>query len=368
MVLLMSKFIEILRFALNHDSALPLSMANGGTWTAEQWQKVMAVAERQTVVCIVIQGMSRLPEEMRPPKKIVDYCIAKTMMTRRLNMRLYSRTVELSRMLQDMGISSCILKGQGNALMYDDAFIREPGDIDVWTSASKREILAMVGEKFPDVKNEFHHIDYPVFADVPVEVHHFPSYMFNPLHNRRMQRFYSEQKQRMMANIVEAPEGIGRFAVPDASFNAVFQLSHVFRHLLVQGVGMRHLVDYFYVLKNLPQDEAARQQIVRQLRRVGLLSFAGAVMYVEKEWLGIEERYLIVAPDERRGRQLMQSVMCGGNFGKYNKKTWLYGKGFMDRQVRKFQRSWVFLTTYPSEVLSEPFFRMMFYVQRKLGR
>lgn len=362
----MGKFVEILRFALNPNAALPPSMSVGGPWTAGQWRNVMAVAERQAVGPIVAQGVSRLPEGMKPPMNIVEHWIVKNMSARRRNMRLYCRTVEICRMLSELGWKSCILKGQGNALMYDDTCIRVAGDIDVWTTASKRDVVNMVRRKFPELKNEYHHIEYPVFDDVPVEIHHFPSYMFNPLHNWRMQRYYRAEEERMMDNVVEAPEGLGQFATPDACFNAIFQLSHMFRHVLVQGVGMRHLVDYFYVMKNLPRDAESKQLLVGRLKKMGLFHFAGAVMYVEREWLGLDDGYLLVKPDEKRGRQLMQCIISGGNFGKYDKGTWLYGKGFIDRQIRKFKRSWNFLRAYPCEVLSEPLFRVSFFVQRKM--
>ena len=37
--------------------------------------------------------------------------------------------------LREDGLRCCILKGQGNALMYPNPYSRTPGDIDVWIDA-----------------------------------------------------------------------------------------------------------------------------------------------------------------------------------------------------------------------------------------
>lgn len=362
----MEKFFDLLRFSLNGSTQIPQSMANGA-WTADDWKDIRLTAMKQTVTGLIFNAIERLPKELQPPKSELMLWIVMAMQLKRRNTLLYSKTVELQRILSGMGLDSCVLKGQGNAIMYANAYIRTPGDIDVWTTGRKKDVVRMIRSRYPDVADEHHHIDFPVFSDVQVEVHHFPSYLFNLINNKRLQRYYDGRKQSVMGNFVDAPNGLGRFSVPDACFNAVFQLTHIFRHLLVQGVGLRQLADYYYVLKNIPDDDNQKRKLAEMFKYFGLYSFASAVMYVEQEWLGLDQKYLIVPTDRRRGTQLMECILYGGNFGKYDKDSWLHGKGLADRQVRKFRRSMMFIFSYPEEVLWEPVFRVYFFIKRKFN-
>ena len=40
----------------------------------------------------------------------------------------------------------------------------------------------------------------------------------------------------------------GEIAIPTVEFNLIFQLTHIFSHLMNEGIGLRQLVDYYYVL------------------------------------------------------------------------------------------------------------------------
>ena len=57
--------------------------------------------------------------------------------------------------------------------------------------------------------------------------------------------------------------------------------------------------------------------VQRELNYLGLWKFAGAVMYVLKEVLGLAEDKMIVPMDEKRGRLLLAEILDGGNFGRH---------------------------------------------------
>ena len=360
---MMKLLIQVIRFALHPEGGLP----EGMPWTEGQWRGVMRMAERQAVQGMVISGIDKMPGDMMPPRQVLMPWIALQMRIRRQNMLLYKRSAEVQQLFEDNGMPCCILKGQGNALVYGDPFIRMPGDVDAWVADGKQKVVGFIKRRCEgkDVEVGYHHTDFPIFRDVEVEVHHKPAYMTCPWHNFRMQRYYKGVAADMAANMVEAPEGTGRFAVPTAEFNAVFQLAHVFRHYLVQGIGLRQVIDYYYVIKSLPADAVSRGRLCKLLKSVGLYGFARAMMYVLDRWLGMDSALLIAPVDEKRGRHLIRVIVDGGNFGQHDRGSWLFGKGFKDRQERKFRRNWMFLMLYPSEALWEPVFRTRFYLLRR---
>ena len=105
--------------------------------------------------------------------------------------------------------------------------------------------------------------------------------------------------------------------------------------------------------------------VQRELKYLGLWKFAGAVMYVLKEVLGLSEDKMIVPMDEKRGKLLLAEILNGGNFGKHFTK---YGhftqKGMAKKYFLKIWRNMHFVRYYPAEALSEPIFRTWHFFWR----
>lgn len=105
----------------------------------------------------------------------------------------------------------------------------------------------------------------------------------------------------------------------------------------------------------------------RDLKYLGLWKFAGAMMWVLHETLGLEETLMIAPMDERRGRQLLDEILKGGNFGQYGKLP-PFGRGAIGHNVQRICRDLRLLRHYPAEALSEPLFRTGHYFWRTLNR
>ena len=105
--------------------------------------------------------------------------------------------------------------------------------------------------------------------------------------------------------------------------------------------------------------------VQRELKYLGLWKFAGAVMYVLKEALGLPEEKMIVPMDEKRGKLLLAEILNGGNFGKHFSK---YGhftqQGMAKKYFLKIWRNMHFVRYYPAEALSEPIFRTWHFFWR----
>ena len=271
---------------------------------------------------------------------------------------------KLTESLNKDGFRWAILKGQGNALMYPDPLNRQPGDIDVWAIPQLKmengkwkigDIIRYVKTKNPQAHAMYHHIDYGLVDGVDVEVHYRPSFMFNPWHNRRLQRWFTEQAEEQFGNEAELPDGAGTIHVPTAAFNVVFQLSHVYNHLLHEGVGLRQIIDYYFLLKSGNNNG--------KLKDLGLHHIGGAMMWVLHDVLGLPEEFLIAPRDERRGRVLLAEIMRGGNFGMYDSDN-IKADSRLKKGLQRFKRDLRMMRYFPSECLSEPFFRTYHFFWR----
>ena len=166
------------------------------------------------------------------------------------------------------------------------------------------------------------------------------------------------------SNIVSLPDDAGDIAIPTTAFNVIYQLCHLYHHFFDEGIGMRQMIDYYYVVND---DELLliRDILQKELKHLGLWKFAGAVMYVLYETLGLSEEKMIAPMDEKRGKLLLSEILNGGNFGKHFSK---YGhftqQGMAKKYFLKIWRNMHFVRYYPAEALSEPIFMTWYFFWR----
>lgn len=333
-------FFELLQVALGEKAVL------SRTPSAEEWQKLYSLATKQAVLGVCFQGVQQLIEQKQyPPKEILFNLIAVAEQIKKQNILVSKRTAEIAKLFADSGFRSCILKGQGNALMYANPYSRMSGDIDIWIDATRTEVNNFVKTKYPDAFEQEHHIDFPIFKDVEVEVHYKPCTLLSPSANRKFLEWCDSVKDTQMKHEVELPAEMGKICVPTVDFNVMFQMAHIMIHFFIEGIGLRHFVDYYYVLKT----NKNHTNLANLFEKFGLMRFARGVMWVEKECLGLEEKKLLVEPDERRGKVILKEMIKGGNFGHHDSRYKLRENGYIARGFIDVYRLLKLSTVFPSE-------------------
>ena len=335
------------------------------------WQELYSFASKQALLGLCFDGIERLgkeyPEELkRNPigRELLMTWMGKVQQIRRQNMKVNAVASKLFSILREDGMRCCVLKGQGNALMYPNPYSRTPGDIDVWIDASRERIMEYAQKKFElgdDIRLQ--HLETSLDG-VPVELHFFPCSMNNPLYNARLQKCFKRNADLQCSNVVGLPNGAGDIAIPTTAFNVVYQLTHLYHHFFDEGIGMRQIIDYYYVVNN---DEllAIKDTLQKKLKHLGLWKFARAVMYVLHEALGLSGEKMIAPMDEKRGKLLLAEILNGGNFGKHFTKYGHFTQhGMAKKYFLKIWRNMHFVRYYPAEALSEPIFRTWHFFWR----
>ena len=356
--------------------------------------------------------------------------MGKAQQIRRQNMKVNAVASKLFSMLREDGLRCCVLKGQGNALMYPNPYSRTPGDIDVWIDASRERIMEYAQKKFEledDIRLQ--HLETSLDG-VPVELHFFPCSMNNPIYHARLQKWFRRNADLQCSHIVGLPDEAGDIAIPTTAFNVIYQLTHLYHHFFDEGIGMRQIIDYFLVVNDFSKNVFLNNDLSNhpvnfsnhpvplskegstfspspsssesgdvtapsrcseplrskdggpskvspdcagwdrlgyacELKHLGLWKFAGAVMYVLHETLGLSEEKMIAPMDEKRGKLLLAEILNGGNFGKHFTK---YGhftqQGMAKKYFLKIWRNMHFVRYFPAEALSEPIFRTWHFFWR----
>jgi len=494
-------FFELLQVVIGNRQSL------SRVPTPEEWEEIYEMSKKQSLAGIAFAGVERLPQEQMPPGKRIRQWAVKAEKIREHNVKVSEDCRVISRFFEENGFDCVILKGQGNFAYYPEWLqgLRSAGDIDVWCwpkgkidgngkttdgsdghgynkdnkdNETQSEIATIrehgslrYGASAYDNENElrearlehpvraviefclskkrgeyvyYHNLDFPVLKATPVEVHYRPTWLYNPFRNRVLQRWFASQK--VISNKEEVKSAYAEYdgyKIPSVEFNVVFQLLHLYKHIFEEGIGLRQLLDYYFVVQNINDNDtqseiatktkrpsdyengsnnkdnrdnkdniillnslnqraiasdlnseasaevlnqrgarfepAQRLNLLNQrgarlelFKKLGLKEFAGAVMYVMREVFAMPEERMLCRPDEKRGRKLLEEIMIGGNFGKFDERyNWAETtSGSMDYRgasyaVARLRHNFQFLKDYPSEVLWEPVFRVYHWVWRK---
>ena len=342
-------FFELLQVALGIRDKL------SRVPSAAQWLSLLDEAQSQGVDAVMLGGIERLPKEQRPLINELLEWIGAAQMVEAMSSMQVRRARELSAKVQSVGFENCVLKGVAVAKYYPQPLRRVCGDIDLWVSGRRKAVMRWLLSQYEVSHILWHTVNVNAFEDVAVEIHFHPAWLHNPFCNCHLQSWF----RQMAGTRHETEEG---FNVMPVEFDVVYSLVHSFRHFLAEGLEMRHVCDYFYILKKIHTEstestetkeqreqspisfdlcrvatEVDKSQIVTTLRRLGMMKFAGAMMYVLREACGMPSEWLLCKPNEKEGKFLLCEIMRG-------RQQEVTGG-------RSFKRYWTMGKHYPSEVL-----------------
>ena len=307
-------FFDFLRFCISSAKEIP------GSLKEADWKELYAIAKKQCLVGVLFDGIKKLPaEHVGMKKEFLLQWMAESQMLEKANVRLNDAAIQVSEWFRKKGFRTCILKGQGNALMYPNPYSRTPGDIDIWVEGGDKRVISFVRSISPHEKACYHHIEFPSYKGVEVEVHYRPSFLLCFWHNRKLQKYYERVKEEQFSHRVMLGEQ-GEIAIPTVEFNLIFQLTHIFAHLMNEGIGLRQLLDYYYVLcdfykvhQNFSNPSVSLSKGSSTFSPSPSSSGSGDVTAL----LGARNRFAIRLADHQRSRQIVRAgtawVWCRRN-------------------------------------------------------
>ena len=356
-------FFELLQVAVGNRERL------SRVPTAVEWSDLYEESERQAVTGILLQGIEWLKastdDTSNLPLELLLQWIGISEQIRQGNLSLTKRCKELQGKLVEIGHESSILKGQGVALYYDEPLrdLRQSGDIDVYVGCGLKgamEIARQLGIENP--KWDYKHLHLDVFEDAEVEMHYRVEVLLNLWKNRKLQRWFRKHQDAVQGSRVKVQDG--EMVTPTVEFNVFYILLHIYRHFLYEGVGMRQIVDYYFVLKRLNLNVNDNHNsntnhtnranfAIDAVKEFGMERFAKGLMWVMHEALGMQRDWMLWEPDEKEGRYILMQVMKGGNFGHHDERL-KHSGGKLGAVKAILTHNMHLLTHYPSDVIWAP--------------
>lgn len=427
-------FFELLRVAIGTEGAL------SRVPSPQEWKALYDMAKKQSLVGICFAGLQRLGADADSGFSKLGLTEMQYLTWMGMAAKIQQRNevvnrqcVELCKGMEKEGFRACVLKGQGTAALYraydneDDndneseegrrsgessksqtegaiglCHLRQNGDIDVWVmpqdvrtiSESRKRVNELVHRYFPEEEGAFMHIGFPVYKATEVEVHYVPTMDGRPKVNKRFERMFEEQQDACFGNL----NTLG-FAVPVADVNVLFNLHHIKRHFINEGIGLRHILDLYFVLKAFCCENSYDTESLRQrIDELGMKKFFSGMLWVMQEVLFNDDdnddenlaskgncnqnaqtsrsvgtnaclcKNLKIEPDERLGRFILQEIMQGGNFGHHDERLkGVNEMGFWKRWKQFLSVSFVRARYFPADVFWSYVFRAQIGVWRKTG-
>lgn len=367
------------------QSAIGKPVRLSHTLSEKEWNEIFGLAKKQALVGIMFEGVERLPQEQWPPRNVVLQWAMMVESIKHRNRQTTDVCLRLTEVLSKDGFETCILKGQANHVYYDGlnsehslGQLRICGDIDAWiwpkekTQHPVKSIIDYCQSKKILLSLCHLHAEVKPVNGVPIEIHFRPSFLNHPLKDRYFQRLF-QSAQFEKVNI----DGCGELNKLRVDYDLLFQMNHIYRHLLDEGVGMRQVLDFYMLLKTYWKESLVRDDLMdgsalkRHVKACGMGRFASALMYVLQKIFDMDCSELLCVPSEHHGSFLLDEMMLAGNFGHYDARmrTLEVKKGKLSYQLqkasRRFRRNLRFLSSYPEEVIWEPIARVEHFLWRK---
>ena len=343
-------FFELLLIALGARKQLTK------VYSSQEWYKALSIAIEQSIAGVLMSALELLQQNgtQLPSKEFLLQWIGIVQMTEQNTKRLSEASKVTVDYFRKNGFACNILKGVSVSRYYPDPLRRSSGDVDIWLAGGRKKIYDFARSKDAEGKLHgvtYHHIHYHLFDDVEVEVHVWPSFLSSPLRNYRLQQF------------CKLHEPTADTDMPSLAFDRVFIILHAYQHLCGHGVGMRQIMDYFYILKQGFTEEE-RLDSVKWIKKLGMGKFCAGLMWVMQKYFGLEANYLLMKPNEKEGFFIWNEIMLTGNMGHSETRNWGSTKTPISRFFFNLRRDAFLATHYPHEALWQPFFSIWLYAWR----
>lgn len=372
-------FFELIQVAIGMRICL------SHTPTVDEWDELYAMAKKQSLVGVCFAGIQRLQQQRQEPLEMTYLTwMGMAAKIQQKNEVVNRQCAELGKRLKSEGYRYAILKGQGVASLYkvsgststssaqaqrfqgssDLSLLRQSGDIDVWVqNRSIPELVEYVKGLGVGYKATAAHVECEMFPDTDVELHADPAFFRSFRNDRKLKRWF--QKEGFKFHVVSG------FNVPSVEFNLVYMMVHMYHHVLFEGLGLRQLMDYYFVLraanKEVPNGFKF-QEVSNTIESLGMKKFASGILWVIDYVFGGMKPYetIPLSLDEKVGKLLLDEIMQGGNFGHHDEKNrGLHGGTAVGRSLNGLKRNMKFFALGPWEILSSPLWSTWHWWWRK---
>ena len=278
---LTAHFFTLIRAGLHESDLSGFPELSSGEWKA-----ILVMARRQTVTGLLYRGLAHLPAGHPVPEGLMYTLIAEIGTIEKQSRKIRDVAGRLTARFREAGLHPVVMKGPAVAEFYAEPLLRECGDLDLYFPEGEfsrvHEVASGIvgpGTVTPAPDGSIHFS----YDGVNIDIH---------------DRYFDIHASRL-------PE------VPSGEATLLMLSSHILKHCMGPGIGLRQICDMAMAYKAIPFDPEALRECYGKAR---LTRWNKLLSSFIQEYLGVESLY-----DELPSpAPLLNIITDGGNFGHYN--------------------------------------------------
>ncbi len=220
------------------------------------WNELLALAERQGLSAVILDGIERLPDTQWPPKELLLQWIGETLQSYEYRYEQHQRAIaELTGFYREHGLKMMVLKGYACSLDWPKPEHRPCGDIDIWQFGKQKDGDSLLEtEKGIKVDKSHHHHTVFYWRDFMVENHYDFINVYAHKSNAELEKIFKElgMDDSHYVEVMSTSTGSAtKVYIPSPNLHALFLVKHMASHFAASEISLRQVLDWaFFVEKH----------------------------------------------------------------------------------------------------------------------
>lgn len=265
-----------------------------GGLSGEQWREVFKLSQRQGVGAVALEGVEHLPVEYRPPKDVLLEWIGQSFAIENHYNKHLCLAKELASKWAEAGIRTMVFKGVAHSRYYPVPSHREFGDFDCYLFSADGEPNRQGSDTFKrgnrlaqvfgaEVDDGWYKHSKICYKELTVENHQYFT-------AARSSKKAKELNAYMVATLGDGSHlekfGNSEILLPSIEAEGLFMLYHSQMHFLVEGITLRHFVDWACWIKS-NQNNIVWNDFYVRCKQFGLDHFAAVSNAIAEDYFGV---------------------------------------------------------------------------------
>lgn len=327
-----------------------LSLLRAGLWEQEvrhtgsetfDFVGVYQLAKEQAVVGTVAAGLEHV-ENVKVPQDITLAIVGDTLLLEQRNLAMNFFIGDLYKRLEQEGIHSLLVKGQGIAQCYERPLWRTCGDVDLMLDNENYERAKDYFDRLfkhdgPEVEYR-KHISYSIY-DWEVELHGSLRGCFL----KRVDKVLDDVQNELFLNKCYRIWKNGDFEIRllAITYDVVFVFTHILQHFFIEGVGLRQICDWCRLIWKY-QTEIDLQLLESLLKKMQLMTEWKVFASLAVHHLGMPEDSMPFYSPERKWRiksdRVLSFIIRTGSFGRNRITNGTFQLPYLVRKIKSLFR------------------------------
>lgn len=313
---------------MTESQSFLLTLVRMALWRGEEslpadlpdWQEVLALAKKQTLLGLVAEAVPMLPEGLQPDPQTKLQLHAAAMRIMSSHALLNRKVADIKTRMDSYGIHTVLFKGQGVALNYPNPQSRQCGDIDLYVGEKNfARALELLNPETTKKASEYRFVKHFNIEEdgVEIEIHRIAEILPGFGHDRRFQRWTVDKLCGPAVRKVEI--GGATVNLPPAEFDVLYIMNHAWHHFMTGGIGLRQLCDWSIQLHRYGRSVDV-DALSNNLRSFGLIRAWKILSCVAVGYLGLpeDECPLYDASYAGKAAKVLDVIWMEGNFGHHS--------------------------------------------------